>query len=296
MSVMQTQRHVRNHFKTKTAPARNSILSLTEKFIREGTVDNLWEGSTGTTRYARTEKVVEKAKVIMEAHPREPIRHLSQQVGVSASSAWRIVREDLGLYPYRMWTRQKLTPKNMDDRVAFCTWFLLQCQASDAFLHNVWFTDEAHFHLDGRINTQNNRYWATTPPDIVEERPLHSLKCPAWCAVSSSGVIGPFWFQDRAGLTQTVTAARYRCIFKHFVAAMQRRCADTYCIQWFQQDGATPHTANETVQLIQQHFGERVISRNTRHPWPANSPDLSPPDLFLWEDLKGKVSRTTRRP
>ena len=63
---------------TKTALARNSILSLTEKFIREGAVDNLWVGSTGTTRYARTEKMVEKAKVIMEVHPREPIHHLSQ--------------------------------------------------------------------------------------------------------------------------------------------------------------------------------------------------------------------------
>ena len=70
--------------------------------------------------------------------------------------------------------------------------------AAVAFLHNVWFTDEAHLHLDGRINTQNNRYWATTPSDIVKERPLHSLKSPAWCAVSSSGVIGPFWFQTVA--------------------------------------------------------------------------------------------------
>ena len=107
-------------------------------------MDNLWEGSTGTTKSATTKIVVKKAKNIMEKYPRKPVSHLSQQVGVSLSSARRILTEDLGLYPYKMWTRQKLTPKNMEDRVASCRWFLQQSQASDAFLHHVWFTDEAH--------------------------------------------------------------------------------------------------------------------------------------------------------
>lgn len=288
-SVTQTQRNFRRHFKARTAPCRNTVLSLTEKFIREGSVGNLWEGSTGTSRSARTEEMIMKAKDIIERNPRAPVRHLSQQVGVSLSSARRILREDLGLYPYKIWTRQKLTPKNMMDRVAFCKWFMRKCRASDAFLHSVWFTDEAHFHLDGRINTRNNRFWGTEPPDMVEERPLHSLKCTAWCAVSCSGVIGPFWFEDRVGRTQTVSAERYRRVFEQFLEVMQRRCADNYATQWYQQDGATPHTARATIQLIKESFGERVISRNTPHPWPANSPDLNPLDFFLWGHLKAEV-------
>ena len=175
-----------------------------------------------------------------------------------------------------MWTRQKLTPKNMEDRVVFCCWCLQQCQASGAFADNVRYSDEAHFHLDGRINTQNNRYWATTAPDLVEERPLHSLKCTAWCALSASGIIGPFWFEDSDGHTLTMTAERYRAVFRRFLSAMHRKCADTYATQWFQQDGATPHAAGATIGLIREHFGGRIISRNTRHPSPANSPDLSP--------------------
>ena len=27
-------------------------------------------------------------------------------------------------------------------------------------------------------------------------RPLHSLKCTAWVAISKHGIIGPFWFED----------------------------------------------------------------------------------------------------
>jgi hypothetical protein len=34
------------------------------------------------------------------------------------------------------------------------------------------------------------------------------------------------------------------------------------------------------------YFGERVITRGL---WPARSPDLSPPDYFLWGYLKDRV-------
>ena len=70
---------------------------------------------------------------------------------------------------------------------------------------------------------------------------------------------------------------------------MQRRCANTHAIQWFQQDRATPHTTHETIKFIQECFGTRVISCNTPHPWPANSPDLNPPDFFLWGYLRSLV-------
>ena len=30
---------------------------------------------------------------------------------------------------------------------------------------------------------------------------------------------------------------------------------------WFQQDGATSHTAHETMDLLRNHFGEHLISR-----------------------------------
>ena len=52
--------------------------------------------------------------------------------------------------------------------------------------------------------------------------------------------------------------------------------------QWFQQDGVAPHVSRLVLQWISNHFGTRCISRRTRHPWSANSPDLSPLDFHLW--------------
>jgi hypothetical protein len=37
---------------------------------------------------------------------------------------------------------------------------------------------------------------------------------------------------------------------------------------WFQDDGATCHTARETTELLREKFSGRVISRNGDQNWP----------------------------
>jgi len=43
---------------------------------------------------------------------------------------------------------------------------------------------------------------------------------------------------------------------------------------------------------IQSFFGDRVISKGL---WPPRSPDLTPPDYFLWGYLKGRVYQNKPR-
>ena len=50
-------------------------------------------------------------------------------------------------------------------------------------------------------------------------------------------------------------------------------------MQWFQQDGATPHTANITLEWLDQQFSDRLISRRRDPEWSPHSPDLNPPDF-----------------
>ncbi|GFU81790.1 transposable element Tcb1 transposase [Trichonephila clavipes] len=58
---------------------------------------------------------------------------------------------------------------------------------------------------------------------------------------------------------------------------------------WFQQDGATCHTARATINLLKDTFGDRLISRFGPVNWPPRSCDLTPLDYFLWGYVKSLV-------
>ncbi|GFV02543.1 DUF4817 domain-containing protein [Trichonephila clavipes] len=58
---------------------------------------------------------------------------------------------------------------------------------------------------------------------------------------------------------------------------------------WFQQDGATCHTAHATIDLLKYRFGDRLISRFGPVNWPPRSCDLTPLYYFLWGYVKSLV-------
>jgi len=42
------------------------------------------------------------------------------------------------------------------------------------FSKKIIFSDEAHFQLDGYVNTQNCRIWGAENPWVIHEKPLHA--------------------------------------------------------------------------------------------------------------------------
>ncbi|GFX49698.1 uncharacterized protein LOC103524116 [Trichonephila clavipes] len=65
---------------------------------------------------------------------------------------------------------------------------------------------------------------------------------------------------------------------------------DLNCIElWFQQDGATCHTARATIDLLKDTFGDRLISSFGPVNWPPRSCDLTPLEYFLWGYVKSLV-------
>jgi hypothetical protein len=53
---------------------------------------------------------------------------------------------------------------------------------------------EAHFHLSGYVNKQNFRYWSDKNPMQIRGKLSHSEKVTIWHGVSTSVVIGPYFF------------------------------------------------------------------------------------------------------
>jgi len=103
------------------------------------------------------------------------------------------------------------------------------------------------------------------------------------CGMSRRRIIGPIFFDA------TITTAAYMEIFNTFVNQLDD---EKLAVGYFQQDGATFHTSHASMAEIQSFFGNRVISKGLRIP---RSPDLTPPDYFLWGYLKGGVYQNKPR-
>ena len=57
---------------------------------------------------------------------------------------------------------------------------------------------------------------------------------------------------------------------------------------WFQNDGATCHTAEATLDVLRRVFEDRIISRRADVVWPPRSCDLTPLDYYLWDAVIDK--------
>lgn len=66
---------------------------------------------------------------------------------------------------------------------------------------------------------------------------------------------------------------------------------------WFQQDVVTYNTANQTIYLLKEMFGETITSKNGPVNYPRCSCDITSLDFFLWGyviDVRQQTSNIAR--
>jgi hypothetical protein len=193
-----------------------------------------------------------------------------------------MLHEDLHFHQFKIQIVQELIPRDLKQWVQFCRNLLQMVDANPQFFNHLIMTDEAHFHLNGYVNKQNFRYWAPENPCLLHQAPLHSEKVTLWCGVSAFGILGPYFFEDANGQSVRVTSDRYLVMLQEFLhEELCQWCVDTHLV-WFQQDGATTHTARISMQTVGEMFPKHVMSRFGDIAWPPHSPDLSACDFFLW--------------
>ena len=77
------------------------------------------------------------------------------------------------------------------------------------------------------------------------------LLCGDWCGISASRVYGPYFFEND-NATVRVTGERYRSMITEFLIPGLE--GQNVHHTWFKQDGATAHTARETMTLLKDWF------------------------------------------
>lgn len=278
-SVTQCLRKFRAVHGIHAGPSEQAVRNLVKKFKETGSLHDA--PRSGGPRTARTEQNITAVAMDVAANPSTSIRRRAQGLGLSRATLHRILIEDLGMHAYKIQLTQQLKPADHRKRRDFVKWFKSRRQGNPDFPTKVVYSDEAHFYLNGTVNKQNCRIWATENPHAIHQQPLHDSKTTVWCGFWAGGVIGPFFFDE------TVNGDRYREMLTKFLwPKLNELDLDN---MWFQQDGATSHTARDTIELLKQMFGERVISKNADVPWPPRSCDLTPLDFFLWGFLKSRV-------
>lgn len=284
-SLAGTVRKFRAKYGRNINLSSSTVKRLVAKFRESGSINDVH--STGRPKTSRSNGNIESVRQNVREHPGTSIRHRGQELQISRSSLQRILTKDLHLHAYKVQITQELKPRDHGQRREFVEWIIDRQNRDADFSNKIIFSDEAHFHLDGFVNRQNCRIWGSENPHVIVQKQMHPQRVTVWCGFWAEGIIGPYFFQNEAGQAVTVNGARYRnMITRFFLAELEDIDVEA---MWFQQDGATCHTAGETMQLLHETFPSRVISRFGDQNWPPRSCDLTPLDFFLWGYLKSKV-------
>jgi hypothetical protein len=71
--------------------------------------------------------------------------------------------------------------------------------------------------MSGYVNKQNCQFWAANNLRELHQHPLYSVKLTVWYAISSTGIISPYFFVDKEGQTVTVGAEQYMTMLEIFL-------------------------------------------------------------------------------
>ena len=135
----------------------------------------------------------------------------------------------------------------------FAKWTCDRLTEDADFGKKIIFSDEAHFDLGGYVNKHYCRIWGTENPHAYIEKPTHPKRITVWCGL---GHFSSKMSKERPLLSM---GHRYPAMLNEFCSKKIEE-EDIGNI-WFQQDGATCHTAEATFDVLHPVFEDRIISR-----------------------------------
>ncbi|XP_023726483.1 uncharacterized protein LOC111874840 [Cryptotermes secundus] len=168
---------------------------------------------------------------------------------------------------------------DFDRRLEFAELMLTKFQENPDLIRNIVWIDEAKFHTSGSVNRYNSVFWRPENPSATIEYVFQSPGVMVWGGVTYKGLISPFFLEG------CVSGETYLKLLRESVIPELQRRENFDELLW-QQDGAPTHFANNVRAFLHQVFPQRWIGRRGPVVWPARSPDITPPDFFLWGLLR----------
>lgn len=109
---------------------------------------------------------IEQVRVSVQETPKLSLRRRCQELNMSKTTMLTIMKS-LEFCSFIIFVRHKLTDQDKIRRHQMCNWLSEKLERTPDWIQNVWFSDEAHFHLNGAVNNHNNIFWGKSKPTEI---------------------------------------------------------------------------------------------------------------------------------
>jgi transposase len=161
-SDTQVQRNFKTNY-NKNPPSRTTIRAWYKKFTETGNVEH----KKGAGRPRTSEEKVESIREAFLRSPRKSTRIASRELQIPRSTMHDVLRKRLKFYPYKLQILQHITENDKVVRKEFAMTMLDKVDEENDFLTRIMFSDEATFHVSGKVNKQNVRIWGSENPKFT---------------------------------------------------------------------------------------------------------------------------------
>ncbi|KAJ4426379.1 hypothetical protein ANN_27193 [Periplaneta americana] len=146
--------------------------------------------------------------------PAKSIRQASVQLNIPPTTVHTVLHKRFCVCERKAAIHQMITPNDKLERKRFAETMLDKVDNDDTFLTRVCFSDEATFHVSGKVNRHNCRIWGSENPSVVIEHqriPLNGMFGVGSCVTES---LVPISLLKRQSL-QTRTWICCNCMLCH---------------------------------------------------------------------------------
>lgn len=238
---------------------------------------------SGRPTTATNEAIAQRVRNVVRDDRRKTIKEIAAEVGISVGSVHNVLHKHLNMH----YVSQKLVPKMLsaeqkETRMTLAGDMISMADEDGDFLNKIIAGDETWCYLYDPVPKRQSSEWKSKTSPRKQKFPRDTSKGKVMLEVffDSQGLIHHEFIPEG----RTVTKELYVEILRRLRDAVRRKRPEKWVENnWFlMHDNAPAHRA-----IIVKNFLARHNITALDHP--PYSPDLSPPDYFLFPRLKSHL-------
>ena len=271
----------------------DGLKSALARWRKNGTLGR--KVGSGAKRTSRTAEAVEEERVFFEENNRASCRQAVAQLGLSRSTARRILINDLDIRPLRQVTAQRIKPANTAKRLELCRIWDEGFRSGSLGAEKIFFTEEKVFRT-GACPGGNRNFAAYVKKGLGKSEAPNNLilrEGGMWQGGVGVMVCLGLSFRGKGNLHYVpagvkINGAEYLTAVKIYTSRTATKCTEYRRRAYSNRTAPPPPTRviwyKHTVVKSSPPSGAKGHGR-------PNSPDLNVLDYFCWGYLQREVER-----